>query len=655
MNIMTSGQNFDRNDLSQMDMTVRYILLNSMIFLGGSLLFLFGYQSLAVGAVVQGYFDIAMGIITLIAFVLLRTRVPYIISGFLTVVPYMILCGFLAHSGGVQGSGVLWGYSFPLLAIFLLGMRFGTLLSVLLGSFVAAAVFVPGFSSVEFHRSFALRTIGVYILVLVCTMVYELTKINKDRHLAALNRSLKAERDEIAVMKDNLKDGIFLMDKELIIQPSFSPAMSSIMACEGLEGQNFLELLRNSIPQKERETLQDYFGMVINQSFDAEMLEDINPLQEFRYINAENSEERTLSCSFAPVARADGTIYILGTVKDQSREAELAQQLSEEENKRQEEMRALFEVIHVEPRVLNDFIEDTEYEFERVNEILKDKARSSHSVMVDVYQAVHAVKSNAVILGLSNFSTKLHEVEREIAALREKKDISFQEILHITVELDKILKAKDHFRTLVDKIRSFKFGEGRLQDQFVLVQTLEKVVEKTSNDLGKKARLEVVQLDPLALESGSRRILKEVLVQLVRNAMYHGIEQPQRREQAGKPPVGQIGLSLVCDGDKIVASLTDDGNGIDFAKIHSKAISRGVIPQETDPGDRATLIKALFAPGFSTAETADMHAGRGIGLNLVRDRVREAKGAIRVHSEEGKGTRFQITIPMEALEKAEAV
>jgi len=420
LDMMMSGKPLDNRDEATMDTFVRYILLNSMIFLGGSLLVLFGLESIRNGAVLQGYFDLAMAFMTFVGFVVLRTDAPFAISGFLTVIPYLFLCAFLAHSGGVQGSGVLWMYSFPLLAIFLLGMRTGTILSLILLAGVAVSLFVPGVSPVTVHRSFALRTVGVYVLVLACTMIYEKTKVTKDRWVARLNRALQAERDEIAVMKDNLKDGLFLFDTDYLIQPQYSRALEGILSETDLSGRSFIDILGNSLQQKEKETLTDYFTMVFNRSYDAQMLEDINPLHRLSYFSVTTSEEKTLSCTFAPINRDDGRVYILGTVQDQTREVELQQQLSEEEGRRQDEMHALFEVIHVEPRVLNDFIEDAEYEFDRVNTILKDKEKSSQTVMVEIYQAVHAIKSNAVILGLDSFGTKLHALEAEIGRFAER-------------------------------------------------------------------------------------------------------------------------------------------------------------------------------------------------------------------------------------------
>ena len=105
LNIMTSGKPLFSRDEATMDVIVRYILLNSMIFLGCTLLVVFGYESFERGAFYQAAFDFSMAGMTLLAFVVLRTAAPYIISGFMTVVPYMLLCAFLAISGGPQGSG----------------------------------------------------------------------------------------------------------------------------------------------------------------------------------------------------------------------------------------------------------------------------------------------------------------------------------------------------------------------------------------------------------------------------------------------------------------------------------------------------------------------------------------------------------------------
>ena len=645
MNVMSSGKTLDSSDESYLDTIVRYILLNSLIFLGGSLLFFFGFQNLRDAAFIPAAFDFGMGMMAVAAFFVLRTQAPFVISGCLTVIPFMCLCAFYAQSGGAQGSGVMWSYSFPMMAIFLLGMRSGILLSLVLFVVVCLSVLMPGFSPVVFHKSFAIRTIGVYSIVLACTIVYEQTKITKDKWLARLTRALKSERDEIALMKDSLKVGLFLMDGDYIIQPQYSKAMETVLSETDLSGKSFLGLLANSLQQKEQETLRDYFTMVFNRSYDAKMLEDINPLHQFSYVPISDNVQKKLRCTFSPIERDNGKIFIFGTVEDQTLAAALQKQLSEEESKRQEEMRALFEVIHVEPKVLNDFIEDTEYEFDRINEILKDNERSSQDVMVDIYQSVHAIKSNAVILGLNSFASKLHELEDKLKTLREKTDVTFQDVLRVTVELDKLMKIKDGFKNIIGKIMSFNMGETRMQEEHVLVQTLERVIDKASNDLGKKARLVVTGINARAVESGPRRVIKEVLMQLVRNSMYHGIEAPEARTAKGKDESGSIKLSIEIVDGKIVIQLTDDGRGLDFSAIRAKAKEMNLLDDAAQLEDKDNLVQVLFMPGFSTADHAGMYAGRGIGLNLVQERIKELKGSIKLQSEDGKGTNFRISIP----------
>lgn len=645
MNVMTSGKPLDSNTEGYMDTLVRYMLLNSLIFMGGSFLFFFGFENFAHHEMAKGIADIAMGMMAFFAFFVLRSPAPFLVSGLMTVIPFGTLCAFFLESGGAQGSGVLWSYSFPMMAIFLLGMRAGLFLSFILFVYLGLAVFIPGFTDRTYPLAFAYRAISVYTLVLAFTVVYEQTRITKDKWVAKLTRALKAERDEIATMKDNLKTGLFLMDRDFLIQPLYSMALETVLSETDLQGKNFLDLLSSSLQQKEHETLIDYFTMVFNRSFDAQMLEDINPLHQLTYFSVSSGDEKKLRCSFAPIDREDGNVYILGTVEDVTLEVALQKQLSEEEGKRQEEMRALFEVIHVEPRVLNDFIEDTEYEFDRINTILKDTERSSQNVMIEIYQSVHAIKSNSVILGLNSFATKLHALEDGIKDFRERHDISFQEILHVTVELEKLMKIKDGFKDLIGKIMSFNMGENRMQEEHVLVQTLERVIDKAGADLGKKAKLVVKGINPRAMEYGPRRAIKEVLMQLVRNAMVHGIESPESRAANGKDASGIIRLSIELISDKIVIQLTDDGRGLDFTAIREKAEEMNLITDPKQFEDRNSLLQVLFMPGFSTAKSADMHAGRGIGLNLVRERVKELKGSIKLQSEEGKGTIFRIFIP----------
>jgi two-component system chemotaxis sensor kinase CheA len=178
------------------------------------------------------------------------------------------------------------------------------------------------------------------------------------------------------------------------------------------------------------------------------------------------------------------------------------------------------------------------------------------------------------------------------------------------------------------------------------VEALTKACDKAAADLGKKARLEVETFDPSALLHGQRRLMKEMLIQLVRNAVYHGIEKPAERKRLGKEETGRLRLSVMVEGDRIRVSLKDDGQGLDFDKIAAKAEALGLIKKAEDKTNKPFLSNLIFMPGFSTSDAENVHAGRGIGLNLIRDRLKEMRGTVKLRSAPGKGTAFDIQIPL---------
>jgi two-component system chemotaxis sensor kinase CheA len=466
-------------------------------------------------------------------------------------------------------------------------------------------------------------------------------------YLQRLKRASDIVNEEITAMKDNLKIGVFFMDKDLVIQPQYSKALENLLEEQELNGSNFSELLNASVTSKEMETLKDYFSMIINRSFDPQMLEDINPIYELKYISSRTRNEKTLTCKFVAVDRGRGKIFILGIIEDITAEKELKKQLAEEENKQEEEMRSLFEIIQIEPRIFNDFLEDTEYEFSRINDLLKNKELSSRFAIVDIYQSVHAIKSNAVILELTRFSDKLQDLESEIKKIREKEDVSFEDILHITVEIEEVMWEKDKMRENLDRLRSFRISEIRSPEEYVLIQSLTKAADKAARDLGKQVQFVTEAVDPQALESAPRRVVKEVLTQLVRNAVYHGIEDPGTRLAAGKEAAGTIRLSINMERGKIHIILKDDGKGLDFDHIREKAREMRLLKSPKELADKKNLAQVIFIPGFSTAEDAGVHAGRGVGLSLVRERLHEINAAIKLNTSEGKGTVFNIFIPIE--------
>jgi len=458
-----------------------------------------------------------------------------------------------------------------------------------------------------------------------------------------------AERDEIAVMKDSMQIGLFFMDKNNIIQDHYSRYLEEMLSETNLFGKVFTDVIADSVTPNELQIIKDYFDMVINHSFDQEMLDDINPLNELHYTNTRNGIKKVFQCGLATVERGRGETFILVTVYDITLKVELQKKLQEEQNKRQEEMQSVFELIQVDPGVFDDFMKDMEYEFDTIDKILKDKKMSTHDTLVKTYQSIHAIKSNAVILGLNVFGNKVHALESLIKKLREQKEeVPFNEMLNLTMEIEKLSNDRESFKMVIEKLKSYTGSAGvggRKQNVNVLIESLAKTVDKAAADMGRKIRF-VNEVDAAVVEMGPRRVMKEILMQLIRNSVAHGIEPPEERVAKGKNETGIIKLTIKLVNNIANIELRDDGRGLDYKKIAEKAVRNNIIKKE-DATNKNMLVKAIFAPGFSTAENEGMHAGRGIGLNLVRDRIKEVRGAIKLHSEPNKGTLFLITIPIE--------
>jgi two-component system chemotaxis sensor kinase CheA len=442
------------------------------------------------------------------------------------------------------------------------------------------------------------------------------------------------------------------MDKNYIIQDHYSRYLEELLSDTKLFGKNLIDIIGDSVTPSESEAIKDYFNMILERTYDQEMLDDINPLNELHYVNKATEEKKVFQFAFATVERGHGDVFILVTIYDITTRVELQQRLAEEEARRQEEMQSVFELIQVEPDVFSDFMADMEHEIGEINGILKNEAMSTHDALVKIYQSVHAIKSNAVILGLNVFGNKVHALESKIKKLREKQDVPFSEMLNLTMEIEKISKEKDGFADILSKIQSYA-GEGKnksggeKQNIKVLIESLAKTTSRVAEDLEKQIKFISTDIDPEAIDKGPRRVIKEILMQLIRNSALHGIEMPEERKAKGKNETGVIKLTIKMTEDhkNIHIKLIDDGGGLNYKKIAERALAKKLIKPE-DAKNPDVLMKVIFMPGFSTADTETVHGGRGIGLNLVRDRIKEVKGAIKVKSEADKGTLFFISLPV---------
>jgi Na+-translocating ferredoxin:NAD+ oxidoreductase RNF subunit RnfB len=455
-------------------------------------------------------------------------------------------------------------------------------------------------------------------------------------------KALQIERDEIAAMKDNLKAGVFLMDKDYIIQDHYSRALENVLAATELQGRKFTELLEDTLSEREIKALTHYFYRIINRTLNREMMDNMNILKEVKYQSVEQPVKKTLSCDFAPVLRANDEVFILATIEDITAETNLKKKLRTEERKRQEELSAFFEVLPLAQNIFNNFIEGAEYYFYQIMEILKDESMPSEEVVQSIYAMIHSIKLDALALGLHEFGANLDDMEDLLKQVQSSKNVSFLDSLEIALEFEDVLKTRDKLVDNVETVFAHKSSDKINHDEYVLIESLRRTCNNTVAEYNKKAQFKEVSIDVDALQYAPRRILKESLAQLVVNSIAHGIESPRERLTKGKPELGVIKISIKQTPDRIRVWLSDDGNGINFDKVRRTAVKKQIINENTN--DKQTLVQAMFSRDFSSSTGEDFNRD-GNGLNRVYNKIHALGGSITVQSQEGKGTVFIIDIP----------
>ncbi|WMS85880.1 Hpt domain-containing protein [Pleionea litopenaei] len=175
-----------------------------------------------------------------------------------------------------------------------------------------------------------------------------------------------------------------------------------------------------------------------------------------------------------------------------------------------------------------------------------------------------------------------------------------------------------------------------------LVPRLRRIVRQIGNELGK-----AVDLSIAAEGEMDRTVLERMIApieHMLRNAMDHGIESTEERQQAGKSETGKVRIRLYREGSEIYIEIQDDGRGLNIDAIRNKALERGLITQNSELSDHE-LQQMIFEAGFSTAQKVTQISGRGVGMDVVSSEIKQMGGVVEINSERGKGATFTVKLP----------
>jgi Amt family ammonium transporter len=470
------------------------------------------------------------------------------------------------------------------------------------------------------------------------------------------------EKREYINILENVSDGLFLLDRSLMIGPYYSSSLEIIFKTNDLAGKDIMEVFGVFLDEQSRTAVKEFFETAFDPSIAWRHLEKLNPLREITaYFDdlAGSFIERHLEFDFRRVmSNRDGdesqVERLFAVVRDMSERVQLEEEIEKTKNENRQEMEMLQRILHVEPGILLSFLESTRQDAEAINEELRSAGNTENyrGHLDSIFRRSHSIKGDAQLLDLDFLAEQAESLEQKIVGIRNKKQPVGEDFLPLAVSCSTLLSIIEKLDVIVgkwlrlsDTIRS-SVGTGNF-----IADSLRQMARRLAGRYGKLADLEIAGFEEQGFKPDKQKALKDILVQLVRNSIYHGIETPEQRIKAGKPKSGAITIKVEAAEGALRIVFRDDGAGIDGEKIKNEAVKAGLISREkadTMSGQEQALL--IFHSGFSTAGSPDEVAGKGVGLSLVKARVQELKGRLSLKSRPGSYSEFILVFPLRVLQ-----
>jgi HPt (histidine-containing phosphotransfer) domain-containing protein len=555
------------------------------------------------------------------------------------------------------------------------------------------AQIISGLQSSSDSLATALRTvvlIGVGLAGALAALVGYLSLARGKQAAAAA-----AARQQTEDILRTVREGLFLLDADLKIGEIHSDATGSLFNRESIAGITFEDLLRNLVSPKTLAIATKFVKVLWSERTKENLIRSINPLNEVEVITGgdgkqDKGETHYLEFNFHRVRRDGAITHVLVSVADVTARVALAAQLKGAQDSAQTQMDAFLSILHVDPNQLSSFLDDSDVAFKMINATLRDPARDSASFRRKIdglFRQIHSIKGEASAIGLGSMEQRAHALESDLAALRERTDLTGDDFLPLLTKFDDLVSHSQSVREMVVKLASFRdsfapkaghapaaSGGSRVStgdtttrgkaldaDSIAAEATLQRsaregfvasaqqLADRIANDHGKKVVVTCRGHDQVP--ETYRRPVKDVLIQLIRNAVVHGIETPDERARSGKSAEGHIRIQfeMVENGRAFRMQCEDDGRGLTPDKLRKTAVSKGIVSQN----DAAALsdqeaMMLVFRSGFSTAADVTRDAGRGVGMDVIAEIAARLGGRISLNSEAGKNMRLSLSFPANA-------
>lgn len=475
------------------------------------------------------------------------------------------------------------------------------------------------------------------------------------RRLRENDRLVEAAQQETAEILGTVKEGLFLLDADYRIGSQFSASLSTILGTPITAGMDFREELRKRLSSDRFEAASDYISLLLAGRVNEALVEDLNPLiaipLQFASAGGQ-ARTRYLTFEFNRVV-IDGVIsHLLVSVFDVTEQQALEIALAEAKKQAKTEVEVMLEILRVNPALLAEFLTGTERVLQAINNELKAKhgGRDAKKLVHLVFRHIHTIKGEAAALGLELFESLAQEFEKTLAALRDKERIGDDDLLALPGPLDEFFQKVATIQELSKKLENFSSSKAALPSVAVehppidsFVGNLNQLAQRIARDHEKSVNL-TAELERLeTLPAQVQKEVKDITLQLLRNAVAHGVEPMHVRKLRNKAPVGSIYVGLGKDGENYELVVRDDGHGLVAEDIKQALIEKGLYTQaQLEELDPKQIIMKIFEPGFSTTVEADRDSGQGVGMDIVKQKIGALGARLGIASQKNLYTMFSI-------------
>lgn len=472
--------------------------------------------------------------------------------------------------------------------------------------------------------------------------------------LLAATQLAELRNRQMEQILNSVTDGLLVIDRNFRIGGEYSSIVDKLFERSDLRNATLPEVLQPLVDNVTYEQVHDYLNILFDPKLIDRLIKSINPAKQISVSfpsTGPQPEKRVkhFAINFERIRIQSEISQVLVRIEDITQQMNLARELEQQGAAAQEKLQLVMQILQAEPDAVNRFAS-------RFDDMLSGLRDAAGAGLLDaegihvLFRQVHTLKGEAALLHFAGHERALHQFEDRLEKMRSQPDDTTAHAAILNAASESLQAQGERIHEALDQLKSLGSGT-RLHVQpsgmtmvaptpaASFAETLSRLITDLGRRLGKSAEFHSVVGDH-EFPAQHRDVLHDILVHLARNSMVHGIETTEERVAAGKGPQGLIQLHLKAHPEFDEVIFQDDGRGLDYDKIRRRAVQLG-----WNLASEEQLRMAIFEHGFSTADKVTDLAGRGVGLDAIRDSLQKIGGRILPYSEPGSYCAFQILLP----------